>query len=98
MLIDLAPHQQCAAIVMRLGGQARDLARMISRQEILAGGWRIGDAVTHLLRAWLWRFAPLPEHDRDVGLRQTPMRIRSTPFSLDTKWHGSEQRQKDNLK
>ena len=30
MLTDLAPHQQCAAIIMRLGGQARELARMIS--------------------------------------------------------------------
>ena len=42
MLTDLAPHQQCAAIIMRLGGQARELARMISPQEIVPGGWRDG--------------------------------------------------------
>ena len=33
MLTDPAPHQQAAAIVVRLGGAARDLARTISRQE-----------------------------------------------------------------
>ena len=42
MLTDLAPHQQCAAIIMRLGGQARELARIISPQEIVTGGWRDG--------------------------------------------------------
>ena len=31
MLTDLQPHQQCAAIVMRPGGAAREMARMISR-------------------------------------------------------------------
>ncbi len=30
MLTDLQPHQQCAAIVTRLGGSAREVARMIS--------------------------------------------------------------------
>jgi len=30
MLTDLQPHQQCAAIVMRLGGAAREMAIMIS--------------------------------------------------------------------
>jgi len=38
MLTDLAPHQQAAAIVMRLGGAARDLARTISPQELMHGG------------------------------------------------------------
>ena len=33
MLTDLQPHQQCAAIVTRLGGSAREVARMISPQE-----------------------------------------------------------------
>ena len=42
MLTDLAPHQQCAAIIMRLGGGARELARMISPQEIVTGGGRDG--------------------------------------------------------
>ena len=30
MLTDLHPHQQCAAIIMRLGGSAREMARMIT--------------------------------------------------------------------
>ena len=38
MLTGLAPHQQCAAIVMRLGGAAREMARMITPQEMVQGG------------------------------------------------------------
>ena len=30
MLTDLQPHQQCAAIITRLGGAAREMARVIS--------------------------------------------------------------------
>ena len=37
MITDLIPHQQCAAIIMRLRGQARELARMITPQEIATG-------------------------------------------------------------
>ena len=60
MLTDLAPCQLCAAIIMRLGGQAREFARMISPQEIMSGGWRDGvllDPVTSLLGALQLRFA-----------------------------------------
>ena len=52
MLTDLQPHQQTAAIIMRLGGQAREMARMISPQEIVSGGVRDGqllDPVAYLL-------------------------------------------------
>ena len=38
VLTDLQPHQQCAAIVARLGGAARDMARMLTPQEIMHGG------------------------------------------------------------
>ena len=67
MLTDLAPHQQCAAIIMRLGGGARELARMISPQEIVTGGWRDGrllDPVTYLLGELQLRFANLEEETR----------------------------------
>ena len=67
MLTDLAPHQQCAAIIMGLGGQARELARKISAQEIFTGGWRDGrllDPVTYLLGALQLRFANLGEEAR----------------------------------
>ena len=42
MLTDLQPHQQWAAIITRLGGAPREMARMISPQEILQGGMRNG--------------------------------------------------------
>ena len=64
MLTDQAPHQQCTAIVMHLGGKVRELARMISPQEIVSGGWRDGqllDPVTYLLGALQSRFANLEE-------------------------------------
>ena len=67
MLTDLAPYQQCAAIVMRLGGPAREFARMILPQEIMTGGWRDGrllDPVTYLLGALQLRFATLEEETR----------------------------------
>ena len=52
MLTDLQPHQQCAAIIMRLGGSAREVARMITPPEMMQGGMLNGnmvDAVTYLL-------------------------------------------------
>ena len=67
MLTDLAPHQQRAAIITRLGGQARDLARMLSPQEIMTGGMRTGvlqDPVTYLLASLPQRFASLEEETR----------------------------------
>ena len=44
MLTDLQPHQQVAAIILRLGGSAREMARQITPQEMMNGGmakeWR----------------------------------------------------------
>ena len=37
-MTDLQPHQQCAAIIMRLGGQARELARRMTAQQVFNGG------------------------------------------------------------
>jgi hypothetical protein len=67
MLTDLAPQQQVAAIVLRLGGQAREIGRMLSPQEIVNGGVRGGvhlDPVTYLLGALQMRFASLEEETR----------------------------------
>ena len=67
MLTDLAPHQQCSAIIMRLGGPAREFARMISPQEIMTGGIRNGrllDPVSYLLGALQLRFSNLEEETR----------------------------------
>ena len=67
MLTDLQPHQQCAAIILRLGGSARELARSITPQEVLRGGNRNGvpmDPVTYMLAALHSRFAALDEESR----------------------------------
>ena len=67
MLTDLQPHQHAAAIVMRLGGTAREMARMITPPELMYGGVRNGvsiDPVTYLLGALQERFAALDEEAR----------------------------------
>ena len=67
MLTDLQPHQQCAAIVMRLGGSAREMARMITPQEMVNGGVQNGvavDPVTYLMGALHQRFSALEEESR----------------------------------
>jgi hypothetical protein len=64
MLIDLQPHQQCVAIVSRLGVSAREMPGMITPQEIIQGGFRSGiqlDPVTYLLAALQDRLAALDE-------------------------------------
>ncbi len=38
LLTDLQPHQQAAAVVMRLGGSAREAARTLSANELMHGG------------------------------------------------------------
>ena len=55
MLADLQPHQQCAALISRLGGAVRDMGRMITPLEIMRGGVRNGvqmDPVAYLLEAF----------------------------------------------
>ena len=67
MLTDLQPHQQCAALISRLGGAAREMGRMITPPEIMQGGMRNGvqlDPVTYLLAALQDRFAALDEETR----------------------------------
>ena len=67
MLTDLQPHQQCAAIVMRLGGAAKEVARMMTPQEMMNGGIQNGiqaDPVTYLLGALHVRFSALEEESR----------------------------------
>ena len=67
IVTDLAPHQQCAAIIAQLGGAARDLARTISPQEVYNGGMVNGvqlDPVSYLLHGLSMRFGPLDEEHR----------------------------------
>ena len=67
MLTDLQPDQPCAAIIMRLGGAAREMARMVTPQEMVTGGMMNGvavDPVTYLLSSLHARFAALEEESR----------------------------------
>ena len=73
MLTDLQPHQQCAAIVMRLGGAAREMARMISPQEMMHGGQVNGQAlgpVEYLLGSLHGRFSALEEESRLTSMTE----------------------------
>mgnify|MGYP001272735965 CR=1 FL=1 len=81
MLTDLDPPRQCAAIINRLGGAARELGRMMTPQEIAFGGLREGrqlDPVTYLLGALqarcLLRRKWSCSHDRVPRLPQEPER------------------------
>ena len=73
MQTTLQPHQQCAAIMQRLRGQARSLARMMSADEIARGGVVNGvnvDPVTLLFHGLQQRFGPLQEEARLSALNQ----------------------------
>ena len=73
MLTDLHPHQQCAAIIMRLGGSAREMARMITPQEMMNGGMLNGamvDPVTFLLGNLHAKFSALEEESRLTAMTE----------------------------
>ena len=62
LLTDLQPAQQAAAIVMRLGGAARELVRSITPDEMLNGGLINGvqvDPITYIVAGLQQRFAML---------------------------------------
>ena len=67
VLTDLNPAQQCAAIVLKLGGAARAIGRHLQPQEILTGGLVQGrhlDPVSFFMVALHNRFAALEEESR----------------------------------
>ena len=71
MLTDMQPHQQAAAIVLRLGGAAREVARQITPQELMQGGIRNGvqlDPVTYIMAALHTRFAQLEDESRTTAM------------------------------
>ena len=72
-LTDLTPQQQCAAIVFRLEGAAREVARSITPANMIQGG-NIGgvivDPVTFLLRNLQTRFAALEEETRLTAMTE----------------------------
>ena len=67
MLTDLLPHQQAAAMVLRLKGAARSLVNMLSPEEILRGGEINGVAyqpVEFILKGLETRFARFDDEIR----------------------------------
>ena len=73
MLTDLQPAQQAAAIVMRLGGSARELVRSITPDEIMRGGQINGvqvDPVTYVVHGLQQRFALLDDEHRLAAMTQ----------------------------
>ena len=71
LAVDLDPSQQCAAIVDRLGGSARELADALSWQELTQGGTIGGqqlDPVTFLLTQLAAHYAPFGEEQRVSGM------------------------------
>ena len=61
---DLQPHQLAPAVVLRLQGSAREVARELSPQELVNGGMVDGrqlDALSYLINGLQTRFAPLAE-------------------------------------
>eukprot|EP00969_Alexandrium_andersonii_P056590 2495281-Alexandrium_andersonii.AAC.1 len=64
MVTDLQPYAQAAAIVLRLGGPAREYARQISPQELTNGGMMGGvmlDPVSYIVAGLQSRFAQLDD-------------------------------------
>ena len=67
LVTDMDAAQQTAAIILQLGGAARELARSTSYQDITQGGMINGqpvDPVTFLLTQLAQQFAPLGEEAR----------------------------------
>ena len=73
LLTDLQPHQQAAAILMRLQGSARELARTISGPEILNGGVYEGvqyDPVSFIIAGLRGRYGQLDEETRMAAMTE----------------------------
>ena len=68
VMTDLAPYQQVAAVILRLSGAAKDLARTLTPNEILNGGISPSgvqlDPLSYLVVGLHARFAPPGEETR----------------------------------
>ena len=72
-LTNLEPHQQCAAIIMRLTGAAREQARTLTDHEIRNGGVMGGvqlDPVGYLMAGREMRFGQLDEETRMAAMNE----------------------------
>ena len=72
-LTDLQPHQQAAAIIMRLRGSAREAARTLTPLEIVHGGVSEGrqlDPVSYIMAGLQSRFAQLDDETRLAAMTE----------------------------
>ena len=84
---DMDSGQQAAAIIMQLGGAARELVRDLSYQEITNGGVINGvalDPVTYLTTQLATHFAPLGEEVRLSAMSELMSFHRQTHETIDT--------------
>ena len=73
MLTDLLPHQQAAAILMRLTGSARELTRSMTGDEIMNGAMYEGvfhDPVSYIIAGLRGRFGQLDEETRLAAMTE----------------------------
>eukprot|EP00969_Alexandrium_andersonii_P313133 13835405-Alexandrium_andersonii.AAC.1 len=70
MVTDLRPHQQAAAVILRLGGPARGMRRAIAPQGLTQGGVLNGvarDPVSYSVAGLQQRFAQLDDGTRSAA-------------------------------
>ena len=87
MLTDLQPHQQAAAVIMRLRGSARELGRTITADEIMNGGVINGQAlgpVPYIIAGLQARFALLDEEARLAAMTEMLAFARSPHESINS--------------
>ena len=73
MLTDLTPRQQAAALVIRLTGAARDVARSLSQPELDFGGVYNGvqvDPLTYVVIGLQLRFGQLSDESRLAAMNE----------------------------
>ena len=83
---DLDPGQQCAAIILQLGGAARELCRNMSFTDMTSGGQVGGthvDPATFLLSHLATHSAPLGEEQRLAAVGELMQFRRNPGESLD---------------
>ena len=73
LFTDLQPHQQAAALVLRVGGAAREQLRSLTPQELTNGGVMYGqqlEPVTYIVAGLQARFAQLGDEGRLAAMTQ----------------------------
>ena len=88
MMTDLQPHQQCAALISRLQGHAREIAQLIPARDIALGVFledgTYVDPVSNLMAQLSSRFAPYEDEERNEAMMQVWTFRRKHNESIDS--------------